>query len=206
LEEEKYNIESGEEKAWRELMDADPKVVARRSLARYDPDTRSYSLDSLGEEFVVDPVNRTVTSTAGPDRKVEHLLKLSLPVYMLNALDLPPSGELVKELKGGEFFFRGSHTLPLEALGKKYGSDRELFVKAGKCIGGTPVKMGDAAFTFHALPRVVMCFLLWLEDDEFPARVSLLFDSNAGRHMQLDVVWAVALVACLRMLSFSPPS
>ena len=206
MQEEKYNIESGEEKAWRELREADPAAAARRSLALYDPETRAYTLEALGGRYRLDPASGTVEDADGRGRRVEHLLKLSAPVYVLNALEVPPSGELVKELKGGEFFFRGSHTLPLDAIAEKYKSGRGSFMEAGRSLGGTPVKMGDAAFTFHAFPRVVMCFVLWLEDDEFPARVSMLFDSNAGLHMALDVVWAMALVACQRMLSFNGPS
>ncbi len=206
MQEEKYNIESGEEKAWKELREADPVVAARRSLALYDAATGKYTLKALGRDYVLDPEAEAVLDADEPGMRVEHLLKLSAPVYVLNAQDIPPSGEMVKELKGGEFFFRGSHTLPLEAIAEKYKSDSGLFVQAGMSLGGTPVKMGDAAFTFRVFPRVVMCFVLWLEDDEFPARVSMLFDSNAGRHMALDVVWAMALVACQRMLSFNGPS
>ena len=83
-----------------------------------------------------------------------------------------------------------------------YGRDRDGFVEAGRSIGGEPVRLGDAAFKFLFYPRVSMTFVLWLEDDEFPARASLLFDSNANRHMALDVVWAVALVSCQRLLGF----
>jgi hypothetical protein len=204
MKEEKYNIESGEDKAWRELTAASPEAVEKNSLAVYDPDSGTYTLEIMGGQYIVDPGKRSVTGFTGHEKKPEYFLNLSTPVYLVQARLLPPSGELVKELRGGEFFFRGSHTLPLDAIANKYGADRELFIQAGKfCHGGVPLKMGDAAFRFRVFPRVEMAFVLWLADDEFPARVSLLFDSNADKHMALDVVWAVALVACQRMLSFT---
>jgi hypothetical protein len=199
---EKYNIESGEEKAWRELAGADPIAVARRSLAVYDSRSRTYAILVLGEKYVVDPALEKVANLTNPGRKPEYLLNLSTPIYMVYAKDLPVSGELVKELKGGEFFFRGSHTLPLDQVAAKYARDSALFMEAGAAMGGTAVSMGDAAFSFHVFPRVAMTFVLWVEDAEFPARASLLFDSNASRHMALDVVWSVALVSCQRMLGF----
>ena len=201
--EEKYNIESGEEKAWRELSEADPQAVAVRCLAAWLPDSGTYNIVVLGEHYEVDPKARKVRNLTNPSRKYEYFLNLSIPVYMLTAREIPASGELVKELRGGDFFFRGSHTLPLDALSEKYGSDKALFEEAGRAMGGEPLRLGDAAFRFDFFPRVSMSFVLWLEDDEFPARASLLFDANADKHIALDVVWAVALISCQRMLSFS---
>jgi len=200
--EDTYNIESGEEKAWRELVSADPELVASRSLATFDRETGTYTVAALGEEYIVDPAGRHVKNLTNPARKYEYFLNLSIPIYLVQAKDIPPSGELVKEFKGGEFFFRGSHTLPLDAVAEKYGRDKALFMEAGASLGGVPVKLGDAAFTFSVFPRVSMTFVLWLEDEEFPARASLLFDSNAGAHMALDVVWAVALLSCQRMVGY----
>lgn len=200
---EKYNIEPGEQKAWRELLDADPGEVAKRSLAEYIPATGEYSLVALGETYLVNPAAKSIKNISNPGRKYEHFLNLSIPIYLTQARDVPVSGELVKELKGGEFFFRGSHTLPLEAVSRKYASDRELFLEAGRAMGGDPFKGGDAAFSFNFFPRVAMAFVLWMEDDEFPARATLLFDANADKHMALDVVWAVALLSCQRILAYS---
>ncbi|HLB25178.1 MAG TPA: DUF3786 domain-containing protein [Nitrospirota bacterium] len=198
-----YNIQSGEDKAWRELSEADPEAVAKRSLAGYLPESGNYVLDIFGEPYLADPAARKVTNLREPGKRIEYLLGLSVPVYLSQAKELPPSGELVKELRGGDFFFRGSHVLPLDAVADKYGKDRELFIEAGRALGGYPAeRIGDAAFRFRVFPRVEMAFVLWLEDDEFPARASLLFDSNADRQMALDVVWAVALVACQRMIAF----
>ena len=64
--------------------------------------------------------------------------------------------------------------------------------------------MGDVSFVFKAFPKVIMAFALWLSDEEFPARAVLLYDGNSGCQAALDVVWAMALTACLRLLSFKP--
>ncbi len=201
MQEEKYNIESGEEKAWRELMEADPSTVARASLASYDPLSGAYTLRILGEDYLIDPAAKSVRNITNPGRKPEYFLNLSAPIYLTSAREVPPSGELVKELKGGGFFFRGSHTLPLDALALKYGTDKALFEEAGaKALGGWVAGMGDTSVVFDVFPRVRMAFVLWLLDSEFPARASLLFDSNADRHMALDVVWAMSLLSCQRML------
>ena len=203
MKEEKYNIEQGEEKAWRELREADPELVSRNSLAAYDSKAGTYTLTVLGEKYAIDPGGMAIVNLTNPARAPEYLLKLSIPVYLVQARDIPPSGELVKDLPGGGFFFRGSHALPLDAIAEKFGRDSGSFERAGRStLGGTPAGMGDAAVAFNVFPRVSMALVLWLSDEEFPARATLLFDSNAGRHMALDVVWAVSLVACQRMLKY----
>ena len=203
MQQEKYNIESGEKKAWRELEAADPAQVEKNSGARYDSSRGAYRLEILGGVYEASVGEKKITCISDPDRKPEYLINLATPVYLVQAKPVGPSGELVKELKGGDFFFRGSHILPLNSIAEKYGNDKELFIKSAASVGGTPVAIGDAGFSFRAYPRIGMAFALWLTDDEFEARASLLFDSLADRHMALDAVWAVALVACQRVLSFT---
>ncbi len=201
MSEERYNVESGEEKAWRELAEADPHDIERNSLASFDEAAGAYTLRILGGDYLIVPASRIVRNVSDPGRRPEHFIRLSAPIYLARARYVPPSGEWVGELPGGGFFFRGSHTLPLAAIAQKYGADKASFEEAGRnALGGRPVRMGDAAIAFNVFPRVVMAFVLWLADEEFPARVSLLFDSNAGLHAALDVVWAMGLLACERMI------
>lgn len=203
MDEDRYDIGSGEEKAWRELSAADPETVARRSLARYDAPSGVYTLSVFGEDYAVSAAARAITNLSNPARPPEYLLSLSIPIYLTHARPIQPSGELVKEFTGGEIFFRGSHVLPMEEVAKRYGRDGEGFLNAGMAeLGGAHVRLGDTAFTFSPFPRVSMTMILWLGDDEFPARASLLFDGNADRQVPMDVLWAVALLACQRMLKY----
>ncbi len=201
--EKAYNMESGEEKAWRELGEADPREVETNSGAEYIEPKDAYRLEILGGVYEVSARERRITCISEPGRRPEYFINLTAPIYLVQAKPIPPSGELVKELKGGGFFFRGSHTLPLDAIAGKYGGGRDFFLQAAACVGGVPMPGGDAAFAFRAYPRIGMAFMLWLADEEFEARASMLFDSNADRHMALDALWAAALTACQRLLAFT---
>ncbi len=201
--EKAYNIESGEDKAWRELGEADPREVETNSGAEYIESKDTYRLEILGGVHEVSVRERKTACISEPGRKPEYFISLTAPIYLVQAKPILPSGELVKEVAGGGFFFRGSHTLPLDSIAGKYGGNRDLFLRAAACVGGVTIPGGDAAFAFHAYPRIVMAFMLWLADEEFEARASLLFDSNAHLHMALDALWAVALTACRRILAFT---
>jgi hypothetical protein len=203
LQDDRYRTDTGEDKAWSELAAAGPVEVAANSGASYDSATGLFTIKILGSPYTVDPAARTLTDAQSPGNPPEYFLNLSTPIYLVHARPVPPSGRLVREFTGGEFFFRGAHTLPLDAIAEKYGSDGNLFKRAcSEALGGVPAEIGDAACSFSVYPRVSMTFVLWLSDEEFPARAGLLFDSNAGMHMPLDVVWAVALLACQRLLKY----
>jgi len=204
LAEEKYKTGEGEDRAWRMLAACDPALVQTNSLASYNEETGCYTVEILGETYEADPSRAVLTNITNPARPPEHLLRLATPAYLAGARPVPPSGELVKELSDG-FFFRGAHTLPLDEIAVKYGNDPDGFVKAcGEELGGVSAAAGDRGCRFSVYPRVSMTIVLWLADDEFPARAFLLFDSNAGQHMALDLVWAAALAACERLLRFRP--
>jgi len=174
------------------------------ALAAYDDDAGTYTVVSFGDSYVADMKDRSVSFREDPYREPEYLLRFAIPVYLANAKSIPKSGELVREFTGGDFFHRGAHTLALEELAEKYGADADGFRTAGSSVlGGEDAGLGDASVRFDALPRISMTFVLWLGDDEFPPRMSLLFDANADRHVPLDVLWALAVVACERMLGKS---
>ena len=98
-----------------------------------------------------------------------------------------------KELSSGEFFFR-SHPLATGKMEEIYGSDSECFIKRGIALGGKQVKHGDVAIELQVLPRIPVTVILWKADDEFPARVQMLFDPTIDTHMQLDAIWSLGFL------------
>lgn len=199
-------IISGEEKAWELLLGKDPAEVCRNALAGYDGETGLYTLRSLGMEFTLDPKQKSITSAAPESSllltRLAYFFKLSAPWYLVSAKDIALTGRLVKptNLAGGQLFFQGSHVLPLEKVAEKYAADREGFLERGARFDGERAGYGDAAFRFSPLPRVPAFLILWLADEEFPARVDLLFDSSCELQLPLDIIWSIAMMSLLVML------
>jgi hypothetical protein len=113
--------------------------------------------------------------------------------YLLRAQDIPMACEYIigNQLTDGDFFFKGPHALPDWKIKKCFAKDARAFLERGKRLGGVPVSFGDAALEFLVLPRIRIAYVLWVEDEEFPARAQILFDATADRHFALDVVWAM---------------
>jgi hypothetical protein len=105
-------------------------------------------------------------------------------------------------VKGGHRFTTGTHVLPVSIIAEKFATDKEGFIRKGREYGAEVITgYGDAYLLFHPLPRVPVTMILWLEDEEFPPRVDLFFDSTCEFQLALsDIVWAVAMMTCVVMI------
>jgi len=199
-------MSSGEDKAWQILRELTPEQVCRKAMVKYDAVSGAYLLKSFGMDIYVDPGKARIHSDA-PEAgllldRLGYFSKLSILFYLTSAMDIPLSGRLVQpaNLRGGQIFFRGTHVLPLDKVALKYGSDAKSFIKRGADLGGAQMSYGDASLQLFPFPRIPVVIILWLEDEEFPARADLLFDSTCEFHLALDILWSTAMKSLLIML------
>jgi hypothetical protein len=180
--------------------------VTARSLADYDAPSAEYRLRILTDEIRISPKKRTVAwppdaRAAKPPGFNYWLVSV---VYLLSAKTLPPKGDWVSatSLPYGEFFFRGPHALPTDAVAAAFGNRLEAFERAAEALGGKPWPPArdpersrtSRAFVLPALPRVPMLAQLWERDEEFSARASFLFDAAAGEHLMVDAILALSAI------------
>jgi hypothetical protein len=196
----------GENKAWEILATLKPEDVCKAASVSYDTASLEYMLRSYGMDFSINVRDKTITSaTPGSElflQKQGYFFRLSVLWYLVHAKNISCTGRLVKleSVKGGNIFTKGSHVLPLDKVALKYGKDRESFLEKAKSFGGQPVKYGDIAVQLAPLPKIPVALLLWLEDEEFPARADLLFDSTCELQLPTDILWSIAMMSVLAML------
>jgi hypothetical protein len=198
-------IVNGEEKAWGLVCGLPRAEVCRATGATFDERAGAYRLHCYGRDFHVNPCDMLIASADGRGDlflgKLKDFFRLAVLWYMTNAKEIPPTGRLLKptDVKGGHRFTVGTHVLPLEAIAQRFRRDREGFLRLGRAFGAEELpQMADAALRFFPLPRVPVTVLLWLEDEEFPPRVDLFFDSTCEFQLALsDVIWAVAMMTCV---------
>ena len=90
--------------------------------------------------------------------------------------------------------------LPLDKLAERYGNDKAGFIEKGKKLNGNLMNYGDASVELLPLPGIPVTLILWLSDDEFPARADLLFDSTCEQRLPLDILWSIAMMSVLVIL------
>lgn len=197
---------TGEEKAWKVLSDLEPEDVCNRTSVLYERQSASYVLKSFGFDFSISPSKREIKSLSEKGelftRRLCYFFTISALSYLVNAKDIPPSERLIKpeNIKGGEFFFKGTHILPLDKVAEKYKSDKDGFISKGKEFNGRILDYGDASIEFMPMPRIPVTLILWLSDEEFPARADFLFDSTCEIQLPLDILWSIAMMSVLVML------
>jgi Domain of unknown function (DUF3786) len=197
----------GEAKAWETLAGLRPKDVCSGAKAVYNESTGVYCIPAFGIDFCVSPTERAISSD-NPQaplflERYKDFFRLALLWYMTSAKDIPASGRLIRPLdvKGGQRFFTGTHVLPLDRIQEKYGRDKFGFIERGMKFGADIAPFGDAAIRLYPLPRVPVTMILWLEDEEFPSRVTLFFDSTVDFQISLsDIVWSIAMMTTLVVL------
>ncbi|MBA7533956.1 hypothetical protein ES705_26202 [subsurface metagenome] len=182
------NATPWKDKLCKELRLLKPEEVCDRACVRFSREG-FYSIDSIGGEYRIYIDEERVEETGADPLASDPEFQLTLFSYLIHAQEIRLTGKWVseKDLRGG----RGPHQLPAASLVKKFGRDAELFLEAGKVLGGKPLDFGDLSLEFSVLPRVPLTCVLWVEDEEFPARMSFLFDSSIEAHLELDVIFAL---------------
>jgi hypothetical protein len=199
-------ISSGEEKAWEILRGLDPFDVCRNASVAFDEKDSCYILRSFCTDFFIIPKERIIKSSTYQGeiiiKKYGYFFIHSCLWYMVNAKDIPLTERLIKpvNIKGGEMFFRGSHALPLDNMAKKYGDDKEAFIKRGEELCAEVLDYGDTSLKLLPMPRIPVTLILWLEDEEFPPRADLLLDSSCELQLPLDILWSIAMLSVIVML------
>ena len=184
---------------WKDLESLEPGRISLTAGVRHAPG-RGFIVPFLGVDHVVRPSARTITVPSGAHCP-GFQAGLVLLNYLIHATEAGLSGRMVaaRELDGGELFFTGPHALSTAPVVERYRRDAAGFLTAASTLGAMPLAAGDAAFRLLALPKVLLAYTLYEEDDEFPARLTITFDAHTDRHLPLDCVWALVNVISNRL-------
>jgi hypothetical protein len=187
-------FDSGRQKHWLDLAALDPKEVEDRTGVCWREGC--YHLPFLGTSYRVDRESTHIHCPADDPLAEDPEFELLMLIYLLRATEIEPSGKWLneKQLPGGSNFFSGPHHLPNDVLEQRYGSDVETFRRHCSQLGGKPLDFGDASFAFEPLPRIPLACVLFALDEEFPARVTFLFDSTIEFQLPMEII--LALVHC----------
>jgi hypothetical protein len=196
----------GEEKAWDILLDLDAKDVTTNAQASFNSYDSTYALTCFGQDIRISLKDRMIFSKSRLGTLLVTSLgdysRLSILRYLIHAIDLPLSGQLVRpsDLPGGDVFTKGTHILPLDKAAAYFSNHYNEFMIAGKSLGGTQADYGDMSLNILPFPRVPVVLIVWLGDEEFPSTASLLFDSSCVSHLPPDIIWSTSMMAVEMML------
>ena len=190
----------GEEKVWEILSKLDHKATEDRTKAVFNSETSSYELKCLGQEVHVALNDREITSSSETGKFIVNNLgeysRLSILTYLTSAKDIPLTGELVRpsDQSGGGIFVRGTHVIPMDMVAEAFGDDKDKLINATKGLGGLRREYGDVSIELLPLRRVPMTVVIWLGDEDFPPKASLLCDATCTLQVPIDILWSIAMM------------
>ena len=194
------------EALWSDLAALDPETVRRRAGVSFQPGL-GYRLPFLGHEYLIEPLGRRIVHDTGV-RPAGFRAGLVMLTYLSHASEEGLSGRMVtaRELSGGDLFFQGPHALSTQPVLGRYRRDAAGFLETARRLwGASPAAMGDAAFRVLALPKALVYYMLYEEDDEFPARLVIAFDAFLDRHLPLDAILALVSLMTQQLAEEGPP-
>jgi len=179
---------------WEQLLGLERQETVQRAKCQYLSNPERYVVSLLNTEYIVNLSDRQIYAIqrrSSPEN-ADFLEQLCILAYLINAKDLPIANKLVKAetLPGGQFFFRGLHSLPTAKLEKAFGDCPEVLHRRAGRFDAKRCEFGDASIQLYVLPRVPLTIVIWAKDEEFKARASILFDQTAASHLPLDALGA----------------
>lgn len=184
---------------WEQLAGLDGFRATERAKCQYLDNPQRYVVIMLNTEYVVNVADKEIFSVqpGSTPRPAEFIEQLCILAYLINAQNLPIANKLVKAetLPGGQFFFRGHHSLPTKKLEEAFGQHPERLYQSTEKFNAKRCEFGDASIELYILPRIPITIVIWRCDDEFPARASILFDRTAAAHLLLDALLAAVNLA-----------
>jgi hypothetical protein len=138
------------------------------------------------------PVIATYPGLVGFDTKDDELplpTQAVLAYYFHTGDGTPLTGQWVSfaDLPDGRIYNSAFQGYTGDELVKAFGLNLDRFKLACEKSGGQPTPVGDAAYIFNALPRLLLLVNYWCGDEDFPSSCKILFDSSVSHYLPTDV-------------------
>ncbi|MDK9708737.1 MAG: DUF3786 domain-containing protein [Desulforhopalus sp.] len=184
-----------------ELKKASAAEICRNNRCSYNPSSMCYTISIWGEIYTIDCANAKISRNSSSSPPPHEFFYLFIIYYLLLPQDIRQVGEWIseKDFPGGATFFRGPHLLPTDRISSRFGNDIDGFREYCQSLGGTPLPLADAAFSFAITGDITIAVLYWTGDDDFPAEAKILYDKANIKALPLDIVFALAYEVCQRL-------
>jgi hypothetical protein len=157
-------------------------------------------LPYLGKPLYIHHPDGAIQSEGWPELPHEELIIIYQ--YLTGASGLPLRDRWLSflELPGGPHHFAPFQIEAIFPLAKAFGRRPADFLAAAQTLGGQKGEMAQASSMIEVFPRLPLAFLLWLEDDEFPASANILFDASAQTHLPTASLYMLGIAVAKRLL------
>jgi hypothetical protein len=189
------------------LTKVDPLLLSHNTGAAFkplSPGTGEFQLYFWEKEILIDYPGLTARDRlTGKDLGIAN--QVMLLYYFSTADGTPLRNHWVSfsDLPDGKFYNQAYQGYTGKELVRHFGNNLPQFIEAALNSGGSNYPLGDAAFVFRVLPRILLLLVCWQGDDEFPASYQILFDASASHYLPTDACAIAGSTLTRKLISFT---
>lgn len=174
------------EEARATLSQVKPGKLVLRSGCQQDADG-NFHLSFFWREYVVSGDDFSVRC-ASTGEEMGSFVQSIILTYLVTADGTTPSGHWIgfRELPAGMFYVQAFEGYSGKRLVRELSGGIEAFRRTAESLGGEPLPLGGAGYTFTVLPRVRLGLAYWEGDEEFPSQARVLFEDSAAHYLPTD--------------------
>lgn len=123
--------------------------------------------------------------------------------YLTEVCGVQPTGRWIsfRELPGGNNHYGAFKLEAMDPIAEHFGNSPEKFESICRELNGKKLAMGDIAYAIEVLPKLELALILWLADDEWPAKANLLYDATASMHLNTEGLEVMAINLVEKMIA-----
>jgi len=131
--------------------------------------------------------------------------KILLLHYFNTSAGTPLTKKLInfKDLPEGKIYLPNFEKRAVAPLLGRFGKNPDEVGKAASKIGGKVAEFGDYSVVIPAFPCVPITLVFWKADEEFPARLSILFDESVSSYLPKEDIILSAQMLAFRLIGLA---
>jgi len=108
-----------------------------------------------------------------------------------------------KEVREAMLYLPNFEKRAVAPLLGRFGGNPEKILGPSQHLGGQKEELGDFSVTIPVLPRVPITLVFWKKDEEFEARLTVLFDRTILRYLPTEDIVLAAQMMAFRLIGLA---
>jgi hypothetical protein len=125
--------------------------------------------------------------------------------YFSTSDGTPLAGEHIsfKEVREAMLYLPNFEKRAVAPLLGRFGGSPEQILEPAQKLGGRKEALGDVSVTIPVFPRVPVTLVFWKRDEEFEARLTILFDRTVVRYLPTEDIVLSAQMLAYRLIGLA---
>ncbi len=180
----------------------DPSLQAEKAGVAWKPagggEVGRAEVPFLGTPYLIRGPAGEVSYKEDPGKEPALWEKILVLHYFSTSDGTPMAEEHIsfKEVREAMLYLPNFEKRAVAPLLGRFGANPEQILEPAQQLGGQKEDLGDFSVMIPVLPRVPITLVFWKKDEEFEARLTILFDRTVVRYLPTeDIVLSTQMMA-----------